>query len=55
VDFRAGPTRLRGAQVKGYYWSIGGVLVAVVLVVLFVPGVAEFVSRMVNYLLATLA
>ncbi len=40
---------------KGYYWSIGGALVAVVLVVLFVPGVAEFVSRMVNYLLATLA
>ena len=55
MDFRAGPPRLRGAQVKRSYWTIGGVLVAVVIVVLFVPGVAEFISRMVLYLLARLA
>ncbi len=40
---------------KRSYWTIGGVLIAVVLTVLFVPGVAEFVSRMVLYLLARLA
>ncbi len=40
---------------KRSYWTIGGVLIAVVLTALFVPGVAEFVSRMVLYLLARLA
>ncbi len=40
---------------KRSYWTIGSVLIAVVLTVLFVPGVAEFVSRMVLYLLARLA
>jgi len=40
---------------KRSYWTIGGVLIAVVLTVLFVPGVAEFVSRMVLNLLASLA
>jgi len=40
---------------KRSYWSVGGVLIGVVLTVLFVPGVAEFVSRMVLYLLNTLA
>jgi len=40
---------------KRSYWTVSGVLLAVVLTVLFVPGVAEFVSRMVLYLLARLA
>ncbi len=40
---------------KRSYWTIGGVLIGVVLTVLFVPGVAEFVSQMVLYLLARLA
>ncbi len=40
---------------KRSYWTIGGVFVAVVLTVLFVPGVAEFVSQMVLSLLARLA
>ncbi len=40
---------------KRSYWTNGGVLIGVVLTVLFVPGVAEFISRMVLYLLAILA
>ena len=58
MDFRAGAARLRhdrSAHVKRFYWTIGGVLIAVVLTVLFVPGVAEFVSRRVLHLLVRLA
>ena len=30
---------------KNYQWSIGGIMIAVVLIVLFVPGVAEYIER----------
>ena len=29
---------------KKLYWIIGGVMIAVVLIVLFVPGVAEYIE-----------
>jgi len=30
---------------KKYQWIIGGIMIAVVLIVLFVPGVAEYIER----------
>ena len=57
VAFRAGSTRrrhYRSPQVKRFYWIIGGVIIAVVLTVLFVPGVAEYIERRVILLLITL-
>jgi hypothetical protein len=47
VAFRVGPTRLRcyrKPQMKRYQWIIGGIMIAVVLIVLFVPGVAEYIE-----------
>jgi hypothetical protein len=29
---------------KRYQWTIGGIMIAVVLIVLFVPGVAEYIE-----------
>lgn len=29
---------------KKYQWIIGGIMIAVVLIVLFVPGVAEYIE-----------
>ena len=48
MAFRVGPTRLRfyrKPQMKKYQWIIGGIMIAVVLIVLFVPGVAEYIER----------
>ncbi len=44
MAFRDGPTHRehdRRFKVKRFYWIAGGVLVAVVLIVLFVPGVGD--------------
>ncbi len=44
MAFRDGPTQRehdRRCKVKWFYWIAGGVLVAVVLIVLFVPGVGD--------------
>jgi hypothetical protein len=30
---------------KKYQWIIGGIMIVVVLIVLFVPGVAEYIER----------
>ena len=40
---------------KPFYWIIGGVMIAVVLTVLFVPGVREYIEGQVLTLLATWA
>ena len=48
MAFRVGPTRLRcyrKSQMNKYQWIIGGITIAVVLIVLFVPGVAEYIER----------
>ena len=44
MAFRTGPTqrqRYRSPIVKRWYWIAGGVVIAVILTVLFVPGVGE--------------
>ena len=54
MALRAGATRrgrYRSPHVKRLYWIIGGVMIAVVVTVLFVPGVAEYVEgRVLNWL-----
>ena len=40
---------------KRYQWTIGGIMIAVVLIVLFVPGVAEYIEREVLTWLVRLA
>ena len=30
---------------KKYQWIIGGIMIAVVLIVLFVPGIAEYIEQ----------
>ena len=50
MAFRAGATQRRrylSPQVKRVYWIIGGVILAVGLIVLFVPGVAEGIEGQV--------
>ena len=47
MAFRAGPAERkpdRSHQVKRGYWIIGGVIIAVVLIVLFVPGVGNYIE-----------
>ncbi len=39
--------RQRGVQLKRFYLVAGGVLVAVMLTVLFVPGVSEYIEGQV--------
>ena len=44
MAFRGGPTQrehARGLVVKRWYWIVGGVFIAVILIVLLVPGVRE--------------
>ena len=52
MAFRDGSTQHdRSFKVKQSYWIAGGVLVAVVLIVLFVPGVAESIEgRLLSFL-----
>jgi hypothetical protein len=40
---------------KRYQWIIGGIMIAVVLIVLFVPSVAEYIEREVLTWLVRLA
>ena len=55
MAFRDGSTQHdRRFKVKQSYWIAGGVLVAVVLIVLFVPGVAESIEGMLLSFLAGL-
>ncbi len=58
MAFRAGPTRLGrhwSPDVKRLYWIIGGVLIAVALTVLFVPGVGNSIEGRVLGWLVRLA
>ena len=54
MAFRAGPARRkhdRSLKMKWFYWIGGGVLVAVVLIVLFVPGLTENIEgRLLGWL-----
>lgn len=57
MAFRGGPAERkpdRSHQVKRGYWIIGGVIIAVVLIVLFVPGVGNNIeSRLLGWLART--
>ncbi len=54
MAFRDGPTQRehdRRFRVKWFYWIAGGVLVAVVLIVLLVPGVGDNIEgRLLRWL-----
>lgn len=57
MAFRAGPAEHkpdRSHQVKRGYWIIVGVIIAVVLIVLFVPGVGNYIeSTLLGWLART--